>query len=201
LIIRLGLFLGSLLIGCWSSTFLLLSKLPKSRLPKGEWFSFFDIKIYPPWMWIKWYYLYANQFNKIFSKTMWPIEISILVGICLAFISRFLFNKQKISIVHGSSKWASESDLLKAGIVASHGVVLGQSKERSKILRHDGPEHILAIAPTRGGKGVGFARNYLKIVSTCGYQRGLRALDSPETRDNADLPRASFSVGKQLCKV
>ena len=35
----------------------------------------------------------------------------------------------------------------------TRGVVLGLYRDR--YLRHDGPEHVLAVAPTRSGKGVG----------------------------------------------
>jgi len=45
------------------------------------------------------------------------------------------------------------SDLKKAQLFASSGVVLGLYDGR--YLRHDGPEHVLVVAPTRSGKGVG----------------------------------------------
>ena len=41
----------------------------------------------------------------------------------------------------------------KAGLLGERGVVLGLYRDR--YLRHDGPEHVLAVAPTRSGKGVG----------------------------------------------
>jgi len=40
-----------------------------------------------------------------------------------------------------------------AGLLARRGVVLGLFGD--SYLRHDGPEHVLAVAPTRSGKGVG----------------------------------------------
>jgi len=40
-----------------------------------------------------------------------------------------------------------------AGLLGDQGVFLGQ--ERNDYIRHDGPEHVMAIAPTRSGKGVG----------------------------------------------
>jgi type IV secretion system protein VirD4 len=41
----------------------------------------------------------------------------------------------------------------KAGLLVDDGVFLGRWK--SAYLRHDGPEHVMAFAPTRSGKGVG----------------------------------------------
>jgi type IV secretion system protein VirD4 len=40
-----------------------------------------------------------------------------------------------------------------AGLLARHGIVLGLYRRR--YLRHAGPEHVLVVAPTRSGKGVG----------------------------------------------
>lgn len=53
----------------------------------------------------------------------------------------------------GSAHWAEPSDIRKAGLLKPEGVFLGQW--RGKYLRHAGPEHVLAVAPTRSGKGVG----------------------------------------------
>ena len=59
----------------------------------------------------------------------------------------------KASSTYGSARWASGQDIRQAGLHADEGVVLGCV--RNRYLRHDGPEHILAVAPTRSGKGVG----------------------------------------------
>src|SRR5262249_43672113 len=48
------------------------------------------------------------------------------------------------------ARWATTEDLQVAGLYASHGAVLG--KKGGAIVRHDGPEHMLVIAPTRSGK-------------------------------------------------
>lgn len=57
---------------------------------------------------------------------------------------------------HGSSRWATWRDVVKSGLVDKHGAVVGGFKRAWKtvMLLHDGPEHILAFAPTRSGKGV-----------------------------------------------
>lgn len=51
-----------------------------------------------------------------------------------------------------SARWATRRDLRRAGLFASSGVVLGRYK--GKIVRHNGPEHVLCVGPTRSGKGV-----------------------------------------------
>ncbi len=58
--------------------------------------------------------------------------------------------------LHGTAKWATRADVKKAGLFAEKGVVVGgwPSVFGTKTLRHDGPEHVMAFAPTRSGKGV-----------------------------------------------
>jgi type IV secretion system protein VirD4 len=45
------------------------------------------------------------------------------------------------------------TEIRKAGLHGNTGVLLGQSG--GLYLRHDGPEHVMAFAPTRSGKGAG----------------------------------------------
>jgi type IV secretion system protein VirD4 len=54
---------------------------------------------------------------------------------------------------YGSARWANAPDLKRAGLFVDNGVFLGRWQKR--YLRHDGPEHVMAFAPTRSGKGVG----------------------------------------------
>ena len=70
---------------------------------------------------------------------------------------------------HGSARWAEREDLVSAGLLSGEGLLLGKIggapgsliAEVSGIgsgaerLRYSGPAHLLTIAPTRAGKGVG----------------------------------------------
>lgn len=53
----------------------------------------------------------------------------------------------------GDARWASASDMRKAGLFAKKGVILGRS--RGKYVCSDVPTHSLLIGPTRAGKGTG----------------------------------------------
>lgn len=152
---RALIFVLCLIAGYWSASILLVSQLGSQAISSSDVLAIGELKILPPWLWIKWFYLYGERFDSIFLKTMWPIYASVMVGIMLAWVSRFFLDKKDISTAHGSSRWADESELVDAGLITRHGVILGQSMESKKLLAHDGPEHVLAIAPTRGGKGVG----------------------------------------------
>src|SRR5580700_4538891 len=62
--------------------------------------------------------------------------------------------------LHGSARWADEDDIRDTGLLTTkHGVYVGgwcpEGGRRLNYLRHNGPEHVLAFAPTRSGKGVG----------------------------------------------
>ena len=68
--------------------------------------------------------------------------------------------KNKIDIIQGSAHWAKRDEIESAGLLKGVGVYVGgwqdpeSSSEKVYPLRHNGPEHILAVAPTRSGKGV-----------------------------------------------
>jgi type IV secretion system protein VirD4 len=57
------------------------------------------------------------------------------------------------SDTYGSARWADIGDVAQANLLGERGIVLGRFGRF--YLRHDGPEHVLAVAPTRSGKGVG----------------------------------------------
>ena len=59
--------------------------------------------------------------------------------------------------LHGSAHWATKEEIKKTGLFGVSGAYVGAVKEDSTLryLRHDGPDHVLAFAPTRSGKGVG----------------------------------------------
>jgi len=57
---------------------------------------------------------------------------------------------------HGTADFATEEDIKKAKLTdPDNGVVCGRDPFTHKIMLHNGPEHILLLAPSRSGKGVG----------------------------------------------
>jgi type IV secretion system protein VirD4 len=55
--------------------------------------------------------------------------------------------------LHGAARWASEAELVGAGLRSRQGVVLG--RKGGRLLVFGGSEHVMLHAPTRSGKGVG----------------------------------------------
>jgi type IV secretion system protein VirD4 len=61
---------------------------------------------------------------------------------------------QKDPSVHGDAHWATEREIVKAGLRAKKGMLMGENKKG--FLVTDGYQHALLFAPTGSGKGVGF---------------------------------------------
>lgn len=62
-----------------------------------------------------------------------------------------IFNPTESSL--GDARWASQNDIRKAGLNSSKGIILG--KYRGRYLYSDTNTHVMCVAPTRSGKGIG----------------------------------------------
>ena len=114
-------------------------------------------KFYWPWMILHWVKIVqpSKELDHI-------ISISVLIFaapqiIVLALIALFSSKPKGVEDIHGTAHWAKEKEIKQAGLIGSSGVYVGgwQNKKVLHYLRHNGPEHIMAFAPTRSGKGVG----------------------------------------------
>jgi type IV secretion system protein VirD4 len=75
------------------------------------------------------------------------------VMILLMVISAFTKRRAKGGTGYGSARWATIREIAKAGLFAGEGVMLGRWGGR--YLRDASEAHVLLVAPTRSGKGVG----------------------------------------------
>ncbi len=121
----------------------------------GEpWFVFADTPIYRPWQFFGWWYSYEAYAPNIFRRGGLIAGAGGVIGLLVAVIGAVLRSRESSNVTtYGSSRWAKRSEIKRAGLLTSQGVFLGQT--RGSYLRHDGPEHVMAFAPTRSGKGVG----------------------------------------------
>lgn len=86
--------------------------------------------------------------NVVFDA-FWLVVLFYLVSAPM--IARF---GEIVGDTHGSARFASSketSSLTRPG----GGLLLGRDTKKGKLLRYDGPAHLLTMAPTRSGKGVG----------------------------------------------
>lgn len=118
------------------------------------WFSIGGVAVYAPWKLFAWWLAFDAQVPNVFRRAG---MLALAGGIAPALIAiggaawRSRANTTKTT--YGSARWADYGDVRDAGLLAPRGVVLGLFDDA--YLRHDGPEHVLAVAPTRSGKGVG----------------------------------------------
>jgi len=69
------------------------------------------------------------------------------------FLSAFMTDAA-IPAVFGSARWATTKELQTLS-ATDNGLLIGRDPVTNKLLRYDGPAHLLTMAPTRTGKGVG----------------------------------------------
>lgn len=121
------------------------------------WFDLFDIPIYHPWSLFEWWYFFDAYAPDVFLRggTIAASSGLIATGAAIA-MAVWRSRLAKRVTTYGSARWAEPEEIRKAGLTQPAGVFLGRllTKE-GDYLRHEGPEHVMAFAPTRSGKGVG----------------------------------------------
>lgn len=118
------------------------------------WFDISHYPVYFPWRLFEWWYAFEAYAPKIFIRGGLIAATGGFLGALAAIIgSVWRARQNQFVTTYGSARWADKQDMHRAGLLKNEGVFLGSWKEH--YLRHDGPEHVLAFAPTRSGKGVG----------------------------------------------
>lgn len=118
------------------------------------WFVIEGWPVYRPWRLFQWWYAYEAYAPDVFARGGAMAASGGLLGILAAVLGSVWRSRwEKRVTTYGSARWAEKRDLVRAKLLGGDGVFLGRWKGR--YLRHDGPEHVLAFAPTRSGKGVG----------------------------------------------
>jgi len=142
------------ILGVWSATQWAAAMLGYQSELGAPWFRFGGLPIYRPWDLFPWWYHFDAYAPHVFDKAGSLAATSGFIG-CGAAIGGSLWRaRQKGQVTtYGSARWAKEREVDAAGLRGDAGVFLGRLSGR--YLRHAGPEHVMAFAPTRSGKGVG----------------------------------------------
>ncbi len=123
--------------------------------------------VYQPLAWVVWGWRHSTSSDMRIRQPLFEGELMVFAGSFLCVAVFYLYmnrTAQKLSEntedLHGSARWATEADIRQTGLLeAKQGVYVGgwspDRDRRLRYLRHNGPEHVLAFAPTRSGKGVG----------------------------------------------
>jgi type IV secretion system protein VirD4 len=151
---QLTLVAGSLLTSLWASTQWAAHSLGYQAALGAPWFDLFGVSVYAPTNLFPWWLTFADQAPDVFNRAGALAALGGVLsgGIAAIGTARRTNNAAKVT-TFGSARWAEFWDVASAGLLSERGVVLGLYDDR--YLRHDGPEHVLAVAPTRSGKGVG----------------------------------------------
>lgn len=142
------------LLGVWAATQWAAAQLGYQAQLGAGWFRFFGLPIYRPWQLFIWWYFYDAYAPQVFARSGAVAAASGLIGCSTAIAGSVWRARQAKSVTtYGSARWASHKELEQSGLLRDVGVFLG--RWRDGYLRHAGPEHVMAFAPTRSGKGVG----------------------------------------------
>src|SRR3546814_8596797 len=142
------------LAGVWFATQWAAAEFVYQPALGPPWFFAFGRPIYLPWVLVGWWFSFDAYAPKVFDEAGAIAAASVLVGCAAAIFGSLWRARQRHNLTtYGSARWADAHDIRKAGLLTEAGVFLGRTGPR--YLRHDGPEHIMAFAPTRSGKGVG----------------------------------------------
>jgi len=140
--------------GVWTSTQWAAAMLDYQPRLGAPWFEALSLPVYYPWRLFEWWYAYGAYAPDLFDRAGMLAAGSGLLGCVVAVIgSLWRARQNQLVTTYGSSRWAFAREVACAGLFEPRGVFLGALNER--YLRHDGPEHVMAFAPTRSGKGVG----------------------------------------------
>jgi type IV secretion system protein VirD4 len=130
-------------------------------------FQVSSIRIYAPYKWFVWILRFGNSPNQFIRQPLLDSTLISAIGFAATLFVVALLNihqnrklTQNTEDLHGSARWANATEIGQSGLTnQKHGVYIGawqdEKTDRLEYLKHAGPEHILAFAPTRSGKGVG----------------------------------------------
>jgi type IV secretion system protein VirD4 len=118
------------------------------------WVSVVSYPVYYPWRLFEWWYAFDAYAPRLFNEAGAIAAGGGVAGIIVAVIgSLWRARQNRLVTTYGSSRWATHREVEEARLFHPAGVFLGRLA--GNYLRHDGPEHVMAFAPTRSGKGVG----------------------------------------------
>jgi type IV secretion system protein VirD4 len=155
------LLIGQILIvfaiviaGVWAATQWAAAMLGYQAQLGQPWLVVGGFPLYRPWALFAWWYHYDAYAPQVFDKAGMLAGASGFLGCAAAIFGSLWRARQRNNLTtYGSARWANAGEIARAGLHGDRGVLLGRLG--GQYLRHDGPEHVMAFAPTRSGKGVG----------------------------------------------
>jgi type IV secretion system protein VirD4 len=152
--IQLVLVALVLSVSLWGSTQWAAHMLGYQPALGAPWCALFGLPIYAPANLLSWWLTFGDQAPDVFNRAGAAAAFGgLLSGVVAIGGTAWRASQSTLVTTFGSARWADIRDIADAGALADQGLILGLYDDR--YLRHDGPEHVMAVAPTRSGKGVG----------------------------------------------
>ena len=146
--------LAVIVLAVWTATEWTAWQLGWSARLGDPWFVLANYPVYAPWAFFGWWFSFDAYAPDVFDRGGQIAASGGVIAVIIAVAGSILRARwDKKVTTFGSSRWALKGDMRKAGLLEPAGVFLGQAE--GSYLRHDGPDHVMAFAPTRSGKGVG----------------------------------------------
>lgn len=168
--VAVAIGLGLLLVICTVATQYLAASLGYQAALGDPLFMLGSVRIYHPVKWALWMWQWRELENPE-VKHYFSVAYMIVIlgsGAAVLFAAYITYRRTRnlesgLDHLHGSAHWATEEEVKATTLLPEKGqgkgVYVGAWKnpktDTIHYLRHDGPEHIMAFAPTRSGKGVG----------------------------------------------
>jgi type IV secretion system protein VirD4 len=154
---QIALVLAVALGGVWAATQWTAAALGYQARLGVPWFDLAGVPVHAPWKLFEWWFFYDAYAPQVFARGGAIAASSGMVAM-LAAIGMAVWRSRLARRVttYGSARWAEREEIDRAGLTRPAGVFLGRcASNDAHYLRHEGPEHVMAFAPTRSGKGVG----------------------------------------------
>ncbi|PKP82550.1 MAG: conjugal transfer protein TraG [Alphaproteobacteria bacterium HGW-Alphaproteobacteria-18] len=154
LIGQVGIVLIVIVLTQWFATQWTAEALGYQPALGAPWFAVGDRPVYLSWRLFQWWYAYEAYAPEVFGTAGLIAASGGLFGILVAVVGSVIRSRDaRFVTTYGSARWATVKDMRQHKLLRPDGVFLG--RYRGNYLRHAGPEHVMAFAPTRSGKGVG----------------------------------------------
>lgn len=158
-----GVLFGQILVvlttavtGVWAATQWTAAALGYQAQLGPPWFRVSGVPIYGPWKLFEWWNFFDAYAPAVFLRGgIIAASSGMLAATAAVGAAVWRSRAGKRVTTYGSACWAEHDEVCAADLTESAGVFLGRLPADGDYLRHEGPEHVMAFAPTRSGKGVG----------------------------------------------
>jgi type IV secretory pathway TraG/TraD family ATPase VirD4 len=117
------------LAGFWSSTEYVAAKFDYAPELGPPWAAVGELRVFALWDWVLWDGHYGSVAPTVFRRASHMTALAALAGTLVAALAALRRKPSGPSHAHGSSRWATTSEIMKSGLLKEGGVVLCQTSD------------------------------------------------------------------------